>query len=114
MKYIYGPLHSRRLGRSLGLSLTASKVCNFDCVYCQLGRTKAKAGERKEYLSQDEIISELKAWFQSHPKEAKEINYITISGSGEPTLNIRIGGIISQIKKTTAIPIAVITNASLL
>jgi wyosine [tRNA(Phe)-imidazoG37] synthetase (radical SAM superfamily) len=114
MKYIYGPVKSRRLGFSLGLSLTPYKICNFDCIYCQLGKTLNLTNERKEYLKTEEILDELKLWLQNNSEEAGNLNYITFSGSGEPTLNIKIGEVIQEIKKITAIPVAVITNASLL
>jgi len=114
MKYIYGPVQSRRLGLSLGLSLTPYKICSFDCVYCQLGKTIDKTCQREEYSKVDEIIDELKSWFQNNTEEGKFLNYITFSGLGEPTLNIKIGEVIAEIKKITAIPVAVITNASLL
>jgi wyosine [tRNA(Phe)-imidazoG37] synthetase (radical SAM superfamily) len=114
MKYIYGPVESRRLGLSLGISLTPYKICNFDCVYCQLGKAGALAVERKEYVKNDEIINELKSWLQNSSEKERALNYITISGSGEPTLNIKIGELIKEIKKITTVPLAVITNASLL
>ena len=114
MKYIYGPVKSRRLGMSLGVSLTPYKICNFDCIYCQLGKTKELTQERKEYLQPAEIIDEFKAWFAQNPAEAVNLSYITVSGLGEPTLNTKIGEIIAQIKKITTSPVAVITNASLL
>ncbi len=113
MKYIYGPLKSRRLGLSLGITLTPYKICSFDCVYCQLGRTNRLTAECKEYVSIEEVFSELKSWFQDSA-EAKKLNYITFSGSGEPTLNIKIGELVSRIRKITSIPVAVITNGSLL
>ncbi len=114
MKYIYGPVKSRRLGLSLGLSLTPYKICNFNCIYCQLGKTNELTGARKEYIKTEEILNELKSWLGNNIQEAKNLNYITISGSGEPTLNTKIGEVIREIKKITTIPIAVITNASLL
>jgi wyosine [tRNA(Phe)-imidazoG37] synthetase (radical SAM superfamily) len=114
MKYIYGPVKSRRLGLSLGITLTPYKICSFNCVYCQLGETTEKTIERKEYIPIQEIINELKLWLQNYSLEAKNLNYITLSGAGEPTLNIKIDQLIAQIKKITAIPVAVITNASLL
>ncbi len=114
MKYIYGPLKSRRLGLSLGITLTPYKICSFNCVYCQLGKTINTTNERKEYIPIQEIINELKLWLQNNILEAKGLNYITLSGSGEPTLNIKIGQLIAEIKKITAVPVAVITNASLL
>ena len=114
MKYIYGPVKSRRLGWSLGITLTPYKICSFNCVYCQLGETTEKTIERKEYIPVQEIINELKLWLENNSLEAKNLNYITLSGAGEPTLNIKIDQLVMQIKKITAIPVAVITNASLL
>jgi wyosine [tRNA(Phe)-imidazoG37] synthetase (radical SAM superfamily) len=86
MKYIYGPVKSRRLSLSLGITLTPYKICTFDCVYCQLGRTTVLTRERKEYISLGEILNELKLWLQNNSDAAKNLNYITLSGSGEPTL----------------------------
>ena len=114
MKYIYGPVKSRRLGLSLGLSLAPYKICNFDCVYCQLGKTDYLTGERKEYLKIEEVLAELKSWLNNNIQEAGNLSYITISGLGEPTLNIKIGQLILEIKQITKVPVAVITNASLL
>ena len=114
MKYIYGPVKSRRLGMSLGISLAPYKICNFDCIYCQLGKTGELTCERKEYIKIEDAFNELKSWLQNNAEEAKNLNYITISGSGEPTLNIKIGELIKEIKAITAIAVAVITNASLL
>jgi wyosine [tRNA(Phe)-imidazoG37] synthetase (radical SAM superfamily) len=114
MKYIYGPVNSRRLSLSLGVTLTPYKICAFGCIYCQLGRTAVYTQDRKEYIDIEEILSELKSWFQNNMEEAKNLNYITLSGCGEPTLNIKIGQLISEIKKITAVSIAVITNSALL
>jgi wyosine [tRNA(Phe)-imidazoG37] synthetase (radical SAM superfamily) len=114
MKYIYGPVNSRRLGKSLGLSLTPYKVCNLDCLYCQLGRTTLLTNQRKEYINIDEIMQELKIWLEANKEELSDIRYITISGSGEPTLNIKVGQLISKIKEITNISVAVITNSTLL
>ncbi len=109
-KYIFGPVPSRRLGRSLGIDLVPYKTCSFDCVYCQLGRTTAKTLERKAYFPLDEIIGEV----DRKLKENCAFDYITLSGSGEPTLHSRIGELIEAIKKRTGKPLAVITNGSLL
>lgn len=114
MKYVYGPVKSRRLGLSLGVSLTPYKVCNFDCIYCQLGRTSELASERREYVLIEDILNELRVWLQNNTQEAKGLDYITLSGSGEPTLNTRIQELISRIKEIAPVPVAVITNASLL
>ncbi|MEW5758729.1 MAG: radical SAM protein [Candidatus Omnitrophota bacterium] len=110
MKYLYGPLHSRRLGLSLGITLTPYKICSFDCIYCQLGKTTKLTTKQKEYVKIKDILAELKQYL----KTAKKIpNYISFSGYGEPTLNLKFGRLIQEIKKITDIPICVITNSSL-
>jgi wyosine [tRNA(Phe)-imidazoG37] synthetase (radical SAM superfamily) len=114
MKYIYGPIKSRRLGLSLGLSLSGDKTCNLNCLYCQWGRTKETVSERKEYAKIEDIITELKAWMRENPQTTKELKYVTLSGLGEPTLNTQIGALIGQVKKIIACSIAVITNSTLL
>ena len=107
---IFGPVPSRRLGFSLGVDLVPFKVCSLDCIYCQLGKTTHKTVARKEYVSCDKILAELEKALMN----SKTIDYITLSGSGEPTLNSKTGEIIRKIKEMTAIPVAVITNATLL
>lgn len=114
MKYIYGPVKSRRLGLSLGITLTPYKICNFDCLYCQLGLTAKRAGERKEYIKIKDILEELKTWLKENIRDVNALSYITLSGSGEPALNLKIGGLIQKIKSITPVPVAVITNASLM
>ncbi|MFH1722467.1 MAG: radical SAM protein [Candidatus Altiarchaeota archaeon] len=110
MNYLYGPVPSRRLGSSLGVDLVPCKVCSFDCIYCQLGRTTRKTCERKEYVSREGVIKEISEFLES----GNTCDYITLAGSGEPTLHSGIGDIILQVKKLTDIPVAVITNSSLL
>ncbi len=114
MKYIYGPVESRRLGLSLGVTLTPYKLCSFNCIYCQLGASAGTTEVRREYIPIQEIIGELRLWLQNNSGEAKNLGYITLSGSGEPTLNIKIGEFIREVKKITAVPVALITNASLM
>ncbi len=114
MQYLYGPIKSRRLGKSLGVSLTPYKTCSFNCVYCQLGKTNNLTISRSEYIKIDEIVDELKVWFDNHQEDLAGLDYIAISGSGEPTLNIRILDLINQIRKISSLKIAVITNSSLL
>ena len=114
MKYIFGPVPSRRLGASLGIDLTPYKTCSYDCVYCQLGRTTNKTVERKEYVQKDSVITELKSLLAALESPKKAIDYITFSGSGEPTLNSAIGALISEFKAITNVPVAVLTNGSLL
>ncbi|MCX5712773.1 MAG: radical SAM protein [Candidatus Omnitrophica bacterium] len=114
MKYIYGPVQSRRLGFSLGLSLTPYKVCSLDCVYCQLGKTSVLTLKDQEYIPISEIIDEFKSWLAATGEQYKKLSYITISGSGEPTLNTKIGDLISQLKAMVNISVALITNSTLL
>ncbi|MFZ2385910.1 MAG: radical SAM protein [Candidatus Omnitrophota bacterium] len=112
--YIYGPINSRRLGLSLGINLTPCKVCSFDCVYCQAGRTTTRTGERKEYVEAEQVLTVLRAWLDEHKDLAGKLSYVTIAGTGEPALNIKLGEIISGIKKLVQLPVAVITNSSLM
>jgi len=109
-KHLYGPVPSRRLGRSLGVDLVPFKTCTYDCVYCQLGRTTNKTVERKENVAAGVILAEL----ERKLAERDRPDYITLAGSGEPTLNSGIGKIIRGIKGMTDIPVAVLTNGSLL
>lgn len=111
MKHIFGPILSRRLGVSLGIDPIPYKTCNFDCIYCELGKTTTKTTIRKEYISKDLILKQLEGYLS---RLSFLPDYITISGSGEPTLNIKIGEIIRGIKQITPTPVAVITNSSLL
>jgi len=112
MSQIFGPVPSRRLGFSLGVDVIPFKTCSLDCVYCQLGKTTNKTVKRKEYIAADSILREIEKAIIN--KKNQKIDYITFSGSGEPTLNIRIGDIIEKIKKITPIPVAVLTNGTLL
>ncbi len=114
MKYIYGPIKSRRLGLSLGLSLSPDKTCDLDCIYCQWGSTGRTVLERKEYAQVGQIILELKSWLQEHPQAAKELKFVTLSGLGEPTLHTGFGGLIDQARELTGAKIAVITNSTFL
>jgi len=111
MKYVFGPVPSRRLGMSLGVDLIPYKTCSYDCVYCALGKTTNKITLRKEYISRDLILKQLESYL---PLLDSPPDYITISGSGEPTLNSQLGEIIRHIKSITNIPVAVLTNSSLL
>jgi wyosine [tRNA(Phe)-imidazoG37] synthetase (radical SAM superfamily) len=111
MKNIFGPVPSRRLGMSLGVDLIPFKTCSYDCIYCELGKTTNRTTDRREYISGDLILNQLEehlTLLESPP------DYVTISGSGEPTLNTKLGEIIRHIKSITSIPVAVLTNSSLL
>ncbi|MBN1913894.1 MAG: radical SAM protein [Candidatus Omnitrophica bacterium] len=109
-RYIYGPVFSWRLGRSLGIDLLSQqeKVCNFDCLYCQLGATKGRVTERKVYVPEKEVIGELERMPSSG------IDHITFSGRGEPALAQNLGRAIKAVKSLIKIPVAVITNSSLI
>jgi wyosine [tRNA(Phe)-imidazoG37] synthetase (radical SAM superfamily) len=108
--YIFGPVPSRRLGFSLGVDPLASKSCNLNCVYCELGRSFKLVHERKLFVGTELIISEIKQFFD----KGGVTDYVTISGSGEPTLALNLGELVTEIKKTTNKPVAVITNGVLL
>lgn len=109
-RHIYGPVPSRRLGRSLGIDLVPFKTCTYDCVYCQLGRTTNKTISRQEYVPVTRVLAEL----QDKLAESETPDYISLAGSGEPTLNSGLGNLIAGIKSLTDIPVAVLTNGSLL
>jgi len=108
--FIFGPVPSRRLGLSLGVDLVSFKTCSYDCIYCQLGRTTQPTIERKQYVPLAEVQEQL--W--QALSDGAQPDYITLSGSGEPTLHSDIGELIESIKRRTSIPVAVLTNGSLL
>ncbi|MCB2153511.1 radical SAM protein [bacterium] len=109
-RYLYGPVYSRRLGSSLGVDVVPHKVCNFDCIYCQIGRTTLLTMERREYLPIRDILEEL----EEKLSKPMALDYVTLSGSGEPTLNSGIGELIDGIKNLTDTLVAVLTNGTLL
>jgi wyosine [tRNA(Phe)-imidazoG37] synthetase (radical SAM superfamily) len=110
-RYLYGPVPSRRLGWSLGIDLVPHKICTYDCIYCQIGNTTEKTLVRKEYVPVREILEEVRRFLK---EETSSIDHLSLSGSGEPTLHSQIRSIIEGIKIITSIPMAVITNGSLL
>jgi wyosine [tRNA(Phe)-imidazoG37] synthetase (radical SAM superfamily) len=110
MKYVYGPVPSRRFGISLGISPIPKKTCNYSCIYCQLGRTNHMTNTRQMFFSIDEIMSE----FDEIINNKINFDIITIVGEGEPTLYLGLGELISEIQKRTYKPVAVITNGALL
>lgn len=109
-KYVFGPVPSRRLGRSLGVDLVQFKTCPYDCVYCQLGRTTTKTVKRDAYVPTEDVLAELAAKLA----DKAECDYMTLSGSGEPTLHRDLDRIIAAIKAMTDTPVAVLTNGALL
>jgi len=108
--YIFGPVPSRRLGLSLGIDLLAGKSCNLNCIYCELGRSFKLVSKRGVFVKTADVIAEIKEFFD----KGGNTDYVTISGSGEPTLALNLGEVISEIKKITDKKIAVITNGVLL
>jgi wyosine [tRNA(Phe)-imidazoG37] synthetase (radical SAM superfamily) len=109
-RFVFGPVPSRRLGFSLGVDILPRKWCTFDCIYCQIGKTTNKEVERKGFFDPQEIVKEVLEGVGT----SEQSDFITFSGSGEPTLNLDLGWIIKEIKRKTDLPIAVITNGSLL
>jgi len=100
------------LGQSLGIDTIPLKTCNWNCVYCQLGRSEPLIHQRREYIPREAILTEVKRALAERPPEA--IDWVTFVGSGEPTLHSGIGWLIREVKKLTDKPVAVITNGSLL
>jgi len=108
--YLFGPVPSRRLGMSLGVDLVPNKVCSLDCVYCEVGKTTKLTLDRKEYIKFNKVKEELEHYFKNN----SDPDYITFSGSGEPTLNVSIGEVLQFIKQNKPdIPVAVLTNGTL-
>lgn len=108
MGYLFGPVLSRRLGLSLGVDLLRHKTCNLDCVYCELGKTSRKACDRGRFVPPEKILREIKS--RAH----EDFDHLTFAGSGEPTLSSDLGEIINRSKEMVNVPIAVITNSTLL
>jgi wyosine [tRNA(Phe)-imidazoG37] synthetase (radical SAM superfamily) len=132
MSFVYGPVPSRRLGLSLGINITPFKTCTLDCVYCQCGKTTKKTLERRSFFPINDIIAAVRSAVQgrgqgvkdsrnpvralesSNPRILEPLSFLTFSGEGEPTLNQDIGRIIRRLKHEFSIPVAVITNSTLL
>ncbi|HUI90314.1 MAG TPA: radical SAM protein [Anaerolineales bacterium] len=112
MKYIFGPVPSRRLGQSLGIDPVPLKTCNWNCVYCQLGRTVPLTNERREYGPAEEILLEAEQALKAGARS--EIDWVAFVGSGEPTMQSKLGGLTRHTKALTDKPIAVVTNGSVL
>jgi len=108
-KYLFGPVPSRRLGMSLGVDLVPHKVCSLNCVYCECGRTTDLTTIRKEYIPYNEVVQEVAHYLKHNPAP----DYFTFSGSGEPSLNSRIGDVLRFIKSNSHVPVAVLTNGTL-
>ncbi len=109
-KHIFGPVPSRRLGRSLGVDIIPFKACTLDCIYCQLGHTTECTAQRQPYVPIRDVLDELKTCLT----QGIDADYITISGSGEPTLHSGLGDLIDGIRQIATIPVAILTNGTLL
>ena len=111
MKTVYGPVPSWRLGRSLGIDLISSeKVCSFDCIYCQLGEKDEKTVKRRKFVETRRIKEDLLETLDL----AEDVEVITFSGMGEPTLASNLKEVISIVRGITDLPLAILTNSSLL
>ena len=108
---VFGPVQSRRLGRSLGIDPVMRNICCQDCIYCEAGKTEILTVKRDEYVPLADITKQL----DSVLKDSPELDYITFSGLGEPTLNSNIGGVISYLKQNyPQYPVCLLTNGMLL
>ncbi len=109
-RHLYGPVPSRRLGRSLGVDMVPMKTCCLDCIYCQLGPTTVHTDERREYVQVDEVLDELARWLEA----GGSADYLTFAGCGEPTLNSELGDAMARARELTDIPVCLLTNGALL
>jgi len=107
--YLFGPVPSRRLGRSLGVDLVPFKTCTLDCVYCECGRTTTLTMQRAEYVPAAAVLAELAEWCAA----GGTADFITLAGSGEPTLHTGLADIIRGIRAVTSIPVCILTNGTL-
>jgi wyosine [tRNA(Phe)-imidazoG37] synthetase (radical SAM superfamily) len=114
--FVYGPVPSRRLGLSLGINIIPFKTCTLDCIYCQCDKTTKKTLERRSFFPINDILSAVRSAIRqsSIANRQSPISFLTFSGEGEPTLNQDIGRIIRRLKRELSIPVAVITNSTLL
>lgn len=107
--HIFGPVPSRRLGLSLGIDPLNCKSCNLNCVYCELGSTVRYVSSRKVFVETEELLKEIREYFTAGGKA----DFLTFSGSGEPTLALNLGDLIDAVKKEFGLPVALITNTTL-
>ena len=109
-RYLFGPVPSRRFGRSLGVDLTPRKTCSLNCVFCQLGRTPQTTLERRAYVPTADVLAELQDWLDG----GGQADYISLAGSGEPTLHSDFGTVLQFIHERSDIPAVLLTNGTLL
>jgi len=112
VQHVFGPVPTRRLARSLGIDPVPLKTCNFSCVYCQLGRTRRMTLKRKPFFGVTGIVAEVATALDRH--QPADIDWITLVGSGETTLSSRLGSLVYFVKSLSHLPVAVITNGSML
>jgi wyosine [tRNA(Phe)-imidazoG37] synthetase (radical SAM superfamily) len=113
MKFIFGPVNSRRLGRSLGIDLFSDKICNLNCIYCEVGATASPVRQRAFYTSTHAIIEEINA-FCADARRLDSVDVLTVTAKGEPTLHQGLGEILRHIKRVTDKPVVVLTNGTTL
>ena len=111
---IYGPVTSRRLGRSLGISLVPRKACPYDCIHCTLGPTTELTIDRKSHVTPNAVIEALTGRLSELEASNRKIDAVTIAGFGEATLNIHLGEIVTRIRRETGLPVAILTSGGLL
>ncbi|BDR91535.1 radical SAM protein [Vulcanisaeta souniana] len=105
--HVFGPVPSRRLGRSLGVNVVPLKYCNFNCIYCQLGRTRYVINDLRMFYPPEDIIKELGLAVRT-----REYDYLTFIGDGEPTLYAGLGKLIQWAKNNQVKPLAILTNGA--
>ncbi len=110
VRTVFGPVPSRRFGRSLGVDIIPRKLCTLDCVYCEVGRTDKRGLARREYLPTELILKDVREAIEAHPS----VDCITFSGSGEPTLHSGLGELLRATRQMTKVPLVVLTNGTLL
>ncbi len=116
-RHLFGPVPSRRLGRSLGIDLVPHKICTLDCVYCECGATTTRTLERRAWVDPDAVMAELESWLAPSDAAADApaaADYLTFSGAGEPTLHADLGRLAAWLAGRTQIPLALLTNGTLL
>jgi wyosine [tRNA(Phe)-imidazoG37] synthetase (radical SAM superfamily) len=113
MQRVFGPVPSRRLGRSIGVNNIPPKVCSYSCVYCQLGRAIEMTAERREFFDPDELAAEAQTHLAAARSRGDHVDYLTVVPDGEPTLDAHLGRLVWALK-TLGVPVALITNSSLI
>ncbi|MCB2224945.1 MAG: radical SAM protein [Actinobacteria bacterium] len=109
----FGPVPSRRLGRSVGVNNIPPKVCSYGCIYCQVGSTPERETRRRPFYPPEEIVAEVEARLRGASDRGERVDYLTFVPDGEPTLDLHLGETIASLRRF-GVPIAVISNGSLL